>query len=102
VQPGLVLKEVQVPPLALEPVMHALPSSLAMGARQAIGLAGELEVDTPTCGVQFHFLNAPRLLQTQCAGEQRLNANTHLAILLSKEHRRTPLRWILAVNLHTK
>ena len=58
-----------------------------MGARQAIGLAGELEVDAPTCGVQFHFLNAPRLLQTQCAGEQRLNANTHLAILLSKKHR---------------
>ena len=26
-------------------------------------------------------------LQTQCAGEQRLNANAHLAILLSKKHR---------------
>ena len=26
-------------------------------------------------------------MQTQCAGEQRLNANAHLAILLSKKHR---------------
>ena len=68
--------------------MHALPGSLAMGARQASGLAGEFEVDALTCGVEFNFLNIPRRLQAQSAGEQRFNTHTHLEILLScKEHR---------------
>ena len=52
--------------------MYALPCSLAMGARQAIGLAGQFEVDAPTCGVQIHFLNTPRFLQVQRTGEQRM------------------------------
>ena len=40
-QLGLVLNEIDVPPLALEPVVHALTCSLAIGASQASGLAGD-------------------------------------------------------------
>ena len=73
---------------------------VAMGARQPSSLAGEFEVDAPSRGVEFNLLNAPRLLQAQCTGEQRFNVHTHLAILLGYKEHRALLQGILAVKFH--
>ena len=81
VQPRLKLKEVQVPPLTAKPVMNALIGRIAVRARQAAGIADEVEVDAPTRRVKLDILAAPRRLQAQCAGKQRFDTNSHLGRL---------------------
>ena len=123
VQPGFKLEEVQVPPLAGKPVMHALIGRIAVRARQAAGIADEVEVDAPTGRVKLDILDAPRRLQAKCAGKVN-NASIPTAIwdafVLSiedkpggfvdnseyrvphKPHRALLLSILLAVKLHTE
>ena len=76
-QPGLELEEVQVPPGAAQPVMHALPHSVAVRAVEQLGVAAYLKVDASPGRIQIHRGHCPRRHQSQCTGEQRFNSNAH-------------------------
>jgi hypothetical protein len=76
VKPSLKLEEVQMPPLAAQPVMNRLFSCAAMRARQLFGRARHLKVDTPKRGVQINLFDLPRLHQVQRAGEPSNGTST--------------------------
>ena len=74
-QPGLELEEVEVAPLAADPIMNALIERAKTGAGQPLGRADNLEVDTPLGGVQIDLGDLPWSLQAECSGEQGLDLN---------------------------
>ena len=79
-QPGLELEEVQVSPGAAQPVVYALPRSVAVRAVEQLGVAAHLEVDAPSGRVQFHLCHFPGRCQSQRTGEQRFNSNAHACL----------------------
>ena len=107
-QPRFKLKEVQVLPLTAKPVVNALIGRIAVWARQAAGIADEVEVDAPSGRVKLDILDAPRRLQAKCAGKVN-NASIPTAIwdafvlsIEDKPHRALLLSILLAVKLHTE
>lgn len=63
-------------PLSAKTISCTLIRRVAVRARQATGIASEIEVDAPTGRVKVDILDAPRHLQAQCAGEQRFKIPT--------------------------
>ena len=57
--------------------MKRLMIGAALRASHPGALAGDLEIDTAPSRIKLDVLHRPRRPETQCAGEQRLNANTH-------------------------
>ena len=79
VQPGFKLEEVQVPPFTCKAVMHALRRSTTVRARQAVGVASQIEVDTSARSVKLDIFDAPGSLQAKCTGKQRFNPDAHIS-----------------------
>src|SRR5690606_18796995 len=109
VQPGLVLKEIQVAPRTPQPVMHPLGAGTAGWTRQSASLTTDLEVDAALGGIQRNVLHHPWQLQTQCAGEQRFHSNVHYCycscvdqISTRAAFWRAPLSGIKYDGFHTK
>ena len=78
VEVGLELKEVQMPPLPREGVMHRLvlrPTVRAGEARSR--LKGHLKVDAPRLRIEGHIGHFPRCLQAQSQGEQGRRRSSH-------------------------
>lgn len=83
VQPSLELKEIQVPPGAAQPVVHALLGGVAVrAAAQALGIAAHLKADVPLARVQVHRSHFPWRHQVQRTSKQRFNFNAHGALPL--------------------
>jgi hypothetical protein len=74
-QPSFILKEVEVPPLALNAVMNALVRFMAQRARQVFVITCQIEVDAFLSRVEFNFGDTPRRSQPQSIGKQGFNLN---------------------------
>lgn len=69
------LEEVQMSPRATQPIAHGLRGRTTPRPGEQRALAAHLEVDTKLGGVELDVLDHPWSLQTQRAGEQRLNSH---------------------------
>jgi len=91
VQPGFVLKKVQVSPVTHLPVMNALVTESTRWTTQSRGIAGEVKVNAPVSGVEVEFFNTPGHRQTQRAGEQGFDLNSHFYVASGGQ---TSAQWI--------
>lgn len=81
-QPGFILKEVEVTPTPGHAVMDALVGRPADWADHALRLVGHLEVDQAFRRVQLDVFDRPRRLQAEGRGEQGFDGEVQGAIRL--------------------